>query len=109
MLERLEWEPLQSRRTASRLIMFKKIQTGQVAIPAQKFLQLVSRPIRHNNSKAYQRYQTKNMKKDCFLNVYFPRTIAEWNKLPEEIVNIGEIETFKEAITTHLKQATTSQ
>ena len=106
MLERLEWEPLQSRRTASRLIMFKKIQTGQVAIPAQKFLQLVSRPIRHNNSKAYQRYQTK---KDCFLNAYFPRTIAEWNKLPEEIVNIGEIETFKEAITTHLKQATISQ
>ena len=106
MLESLEWEPLaearalQSRRTASRLIMFKKIQTGQVAIPAQKFLQPVSRPTRHNNSKAYQRYQTK---KDCFLNA---RTIAEWNKLPEEIVNIGEIETFKEAITTHLKQAT---
>ena len=54
MLERLEWEPLaeagalQSRRTASRLIMFKKIQTGQVAIPAQKFLQPVSRPTRHN-------------------------------------------------------------
>ena len=106
MLERLEWEPLQSRRTASRLIMFKKVQTGQVAIPAQKFLQPVSRPTRHNNSKAYQRYQTK---KDCFLNAYFPRTIAEWNKLPEEIVNIGEIETFKEVITTHLKQATTSQ
>ena len=97
MLERLEWEPLaeagalQSRRTASRLIMFKKIQTGQVAIPVQKFMQPVSRPTRHNTSrpKAYQRYQTK---KDCFLNA---RTIAEWNKLPEEIVNIGEIETFK--------------
>ena len=55
---------------------------------AKKFLQPVSRPTRHNNSKAYQRYQTK---KDCFVNA---RTIAEWNKLPEEIVNIGEIETF---------------
>ena len=63
MLERLEREPLQSRRTASPLTC-SKIQTGQVAISAQKFLQLVSRSTRHNNSKAYQWYQTKT---DCFL------------------------------------------
>ena len=50
-------------------------------------------------------YQTKKV---SFLNADLPRTIAEWNKLPEEIVNIGEIGTFKEATTTHLKQAATS-
>ena len=47
----------------------------------------------------------------CFLYWLLPkhflRTIADWNKLPEEIVNICKIEAFKEAITTHLKQVTT--
>lgn len=32
--------------------------------------------------------------KDCFLNSFFPRTIQEWNFLPEEVVNANDTETF---------------
>ena len=101
MIDRLEWEPLQTRRKISRMAMFHKIQSGQVAIPAQKFLQPVTRPTRHHNSKAFQRYQPK---KDCYKNTFFPRSIADWNILPENLINISNTETLKQALSTHYKQ-----
>ncbi|XP_072016887.1 uncharacterized protein [Amphiura filiformis] len=101
MIERLEWEPLQTRRKISRMTMLYKTQNGQVAIPAQKFLQPVTRPTRHHNSKAFQRYHTK---KDCYKNTFFLRSIADWNILPENLINITNTETFKEALSTHYKQ-----
>ena len=73
--------------------------TGQVTIPAQKFLQPVSRPSRHHNSKAFK---WPSVNKDCLGKSFFPRTIAEWNSLPEPIINIENKATFKNQVTKHL-------
>ncbi len=80
--------------------MMYKIVNGQVAIPAQKFLTPVSRPTRHNNSKAFLRPRAN---KNCYKDSFFPRTIPEWNLLPETIINAKSSVTFKEATTTHLR------
>ena len=96
MLQELDWHPLQMRRSVARLTMMQKIVTGQVAIPAQKFLQPVSRPSRHHNSKSFKR---PSVNKDCLGKSFFPRTIAEWNLLPESTINIENTATFKKQVT----------
>ena len=58
-LAELEWDIQKFRRQAARLTLLYKVRSDQVAIPAQKFLTLVARPTRHNNSKAFQRPRAK--------------------------------------------------
>ena len=70
MLQKLEWDSLQTRRSAARLTMMFKIVNTQVAIPASKFLQPALRPTRHHNSKSFLRPQAK---KDCFNNSFLSR------------------------------------
>ena len=80
MLAEFDWDHFELRRQAARLTLLYKVTSDQVAIPASKFLTPVARPTRHNNSKAFQRPRAK---KDCYKNSFFPRTISEWNLLPE--------------------------
>ena len=103
MLQKLEWDSLQTRRSAARLTMMFKIVNSQVAIPASKFLQPTLRPSRHHNSKSFIRPQAT---KDCFKNSFFPRTISQWNSLPETIVNSTTTEVFKEQVTSYLRERT---
>ena len=100
MLQKLEWDSLQTRRSAARLSMMFKIVNDQVAVPASKFLQPALRPTRHHNSKLFLCPQAK---KDGFNNSFFPRTIAQWNTLPESIVNSTTTEIFKEQVISHLR------
>ena len=105
MLKNLEWDTLQLRRKAARLTMMHKIVNGQVAIPASDLLLPAKRPSRHSNSKSFIWPRTK---KDCFKNSFIPRTIHEWNSLPEHLVNINLTGTFKEEVTEHLRNQTSS-
>ena len=80
MLAELEWDSLSLRRQAARLTMLHKIQTDQIAIQPSNFLTPVARPTRRNNSKSFLR---PSANKNCYSHSFFPRTIAEWNCLPE--------------------------
>ena len=53
MLTRLNWEPLGSRRRATRLLMFYKINYGLVATPMPLDIKLHPVPTRVENSLAY--------------------------------------------------------
>ena len=68
-----------------------------------KFLTPFARPTRHNNSKAFQRPRAK---KDCYKNSFFPRTISEWNLLPETLINSSTHINFKQEVTNHLRTTT---
>ena len=71
MLEDLKWDSLQMRRQANRLtLLYKSINHGQVAIPAQMFLTPVVRPTRRNNNQAFIRPQAS---KDVYKNLFFPK------------------------------------
>ena len=39
---------------------------------------------------------------DCYLRSYFPRTIRDWNSLPQHITTANTIDTFKKLTLTHL-------
>ena len=93
MLKQLQWPTLQERRQHARLTMLYKIVNTQVDTPGllSNFTPN-SRPSRHNNSKSYHIPDTaKSYVKDSFI----PRTIREWNNLPEDTVTAKSIDSFK--------------
>ena len=103
MPNQLQWDSMQLRRKASRLTMMHKIVNDQVAIPASKFLQPAQRPTRlQNTTKAFLIDRTP--KRTAFNQSFFPRTIAEWNYIPEHIINTASSDTFKTQVTAYLRE-----
>ncbi len=100
MLQSLNWESLQNRRTTRRLAIFQQSRLGHLSLPIGKYLQPPQRQSRHHHCNAYQQLATN---KDCFKHSYLPKTIIDWNKLPEQITLIEETKSFKQAVTNHLK------
>ena len=94
MIRKLNLEPLNIRRTNKRLTIFHKAINGHLALPIGH-LQPVLRRTRHLNSKAYNTIHTS---KDCYKYSFFPRTIKDWNSLPDKIATIKEPHKFKFAL-----------
>ena len=94
MLQDLAWPSLQERRKQIRLSTFyqyhhKLIHIDSKYTPTPSTLRLSRR---QNNSIAYNIPPgTPNYRKHTF----FPRTIPEWNHLPEEIVTAETLDLFK--------------
>ena len=47
------------------------------------------------------KFQIPKVNKDIFKFSYFPRTIKEWNELPEHIVTSSSVEIFKSKLVDH--------
>ena len=94
MIRKLNLEPLNIRRTNKLLTIFHKAINGHLALPIGH-LQPVLRRTRHLNSKAYNTIHTS---KDCYKYSFFPRTIKDWNSLPDKIATIKEPHKFKFAL-----------
>ena len=93
MLNQLKWPTLQDRRKTSRLSMLYKIVHSQVEVQSHhQHLIPCNRQSRHNNSKSYQVPDTT---KGYIQDSFYPRTIREWNSLPEDTVTAPSISSFK--------------
>ena len=95
MIEHLQWEPLTARRHHARLVMFYKIHTERVAI--QMPLQSKNRraPTRNENSPSYV---IPSSTTDYHRLSFFPRTVREWNCLPDSTVRMPSVDTFKASL-----------
>ena len=92
LLKELEWQTLEERRKNIRLTLMYKISNNLIDIPSDRYLTPATRLSRLNNSKSYLHHSTRlNLHKQSF----FPRTIPEWNRLPEETVKSKNLEVFK--------------
>ena len=80
LLNYLKWQSLEERRKAARLTMMNKIVNEEIDIPSDRYLTPVTRLSRHNNSKSFIPHQTRLQ---SHRHSFFPRTIPEWNALPE--------------------------
>jgi hypothetical protein len=100
MLNSLEWESLANRRKIRRLTIFQQARLGHLSLPTGNLLQPVQRQSRHLHKNAYNNISTN---KDCMKFSFFPRTVLDWNSLPEPITNIQSIPQFKEAVSSNLK------
>ena len=83
MLKDLQWDTLEERRKRNRLSIFYKIHNGQTGIDSRKYLTPLGRKSHYVNGKTYK---VPFAQTDYFKFSYFPRTIREWNILPEETV-----------------------
>ena len=99
MIEKLEWETLADRRLTRRLVIFHKSLHGHLSIPLDNLAQPVNRTSRHTNSKAFN---IPPANKDCYKHSFVPKTIKDWNSLPEHIVTIPDSNKFKEALQRHI-------
>jgi hypothetical protein len=117
MLKDLELPPLQDRRRHQRLTFLYKVVEGHVpAINIEHYLksQRVKRTIRakqfedythnnivlksvNNNSKCFDSIFAKS---DNFKQSYFPRTVLDWNKLCDSVVEADTIQCFKTLVAT---------
>jgi hypothetical protein len=60
MLDNLEWETLDSRRTKIQLVMFFKIINDIVDIPSSNYLIPANSKTRSNHSQKMQQYHTRS-------------------------------------------------
>ena len=102
MVSDLKLEPLAVRRKTRRLSILNQTRLGHLSLPLDDFLQPIQRQSRHTHRLAYTQISTS---KDCYKYSYLPRTINDWNLLPEQIVtNQKSTESFKNQVTKHLTQ-----
>jgi len=100
MLTSLEWPSLQVRRKCARLTLLYKIIHNLIEIPIH-YLPTLS-PVtttRFSHNQKFLHYQTSI---DNYKYSFFPRTIPEWNELPQDIINIPTIDRFKQCVHTHI-------
>ena len=95
MLNKLQLHQLKTRRTNRRLTIVHKAIYGHLSLPINNLLQPVQRLSRHLNNKAFN---TIHDSKNCYKYSYFPRTIRDWNSLPDAIVNISKPQHCKQAL-----------
>ena len=97
MLETLSRPTLSERRLHARLSMLFKIHHNLVAIDASHILSSKQHdtPTRTENTLAYHIPQSRT---EYHRNSFYPRTIRDWNLLPESVVNSLTPVAFKERL-----------
>lgn len=92
MLGDLGWRSLENRRYDARLAMFYKIVHGLVAIPVPSYFEQPKRYTRHMHPLSFRQNHTLV----CYHKYsFFPMTIVLWNRLPADLVQISDLDSFK--------------
>ena len=98
MIDNLEWGTLAHRRKITRVTVFHKAIEGHLSIPVRNLLRTVQRSTRKSHSKSFIELQTN---KDCFKYSFIPRTVIDWNNLPQNLINIEDSKLFKQQLQNH--------
>ena len=95
MLDHLEWETLESRRTKNQLTMLFKIIHGLVDIPASDYITPANTRTRSSHSLKFRQFSSSS---DYFKFSFFPRSVSHWNKLPATVAKSPDLVSFKQGI-----------
>ena len=90
ILQRLDWVPLEERRARSKMILIKRAELDLVKIPTED-LQFKQ----NNTRRAAHSYVLPRSRTNSHLHSFFPSSVRLWNKLPNDIKDIENIDTFK--------------
>ena len=87
-------------RTNARLTMLYKIKNKEVYIEADHKLIPTNRKLRNTNSNCFQLPSCNTTtRKESFLGFY-PRTIRDWNTLPNSVTAASSLESLKRLLAT---------
>ncbi len=101
MIDTLEWPSLERRRKEARIIMLYKIKNNLVAIDPSNKLAPNPRQSRHHHNQSLKVPFSRTIYRQMS---FFPRTISDWNKLPQSIINSPSLGSFKAAIKSEASQ-----
>jgi len=90
----LGWATLAQRRQQARLTLMYKAVNNLIAIPIHTILTQNNNITRGHN----QRFHTLTCKTETYRASYFPRTVIEWNSLPEHLIHTTSVEQFKAGV-----------
>jgi hypothetical protein len=97
MLDELQWELLEHRRSRARLNMFFKVQHALIAIPIPNCVKAKKR-----QRPGYpNQYQIPQCNTDSYKESFFPRTLKQWNGLPPAITSQSSPSLFSTALSSH--------
>ena len=96
MLNNLKWPSLADRRKQSRLAMFYKIHHNFIPIAFENMQLLQSSNVSQLNDVTYKMPRSDTI---ACRNSFIPRTISDWNNLPQSIVGQPSLVSFKMALT----------
>ena len=94
-LSNLGWRSLEYRRYDSRLAMFYKIQYGLVAVSMPSYFECPTRISRHMHSLSFRQV---HVFADYYRFSFFPMTVVLWNRLPADLVVLGDLDSFKREV-----------
>ena len=95
MLDNLGWRSLENRRIDSGLFMFHRIIYGYVGIQIPTYFEKPQRFTRHMHPLSYKQIHTDAV---YYQQSFYPATIVLWNKLQSEIVQMDDLDSFKEGV-----------
>ena len=97
MLGDLNWQTLEKRRKDARLILLFKTLEGSASIvcPELKPTMIRSRRASTAHSRQLERCICK---KELRSNAFFPRTIRDWNSLPDHVVRATCADSFRQKL-----------
>ena len=98
LIETLGWDSLQLRRKQARLCLMYKLSNNLIDINLENLLSC-NHELRTRRSHVFK-YKVLMARIDTFKFPFFPRTIAEWNALPSDVINSSSLNIFKSKIST---------
>ena len=97
MLDSLEWRSLEDRRADARLILFYKIEYNLVAVPLPQYINQPVRTTRHMHPLHFVQIPATASYYKCS---FFPLAIVQWNRLPNHIPVLSDLDSFRSAVRT---------
>ena len=89
-LRQLKWPPLHQRRLCAQLVIMFRIKNNDIAITLPSYI--IMPTIRTTRSLSSGAWRPIQMSTTCDNYKFFPRTIVDWNRLPNEIIMIEDLE-----------------
>ena len=92
MIKDLGWASLETRRRQSRLALMYKLTHGLIDIDSRE--ELIQRSDSRTRGSHQFKFRVPYANKDVFKFSFFPKTIADWDCLPEAIVSSTSLKIF---------------
>ena len=97
MLDHLQVESLESRRSKIQLTLFYKVVCDLVDIPSSACLTRSTARTRSSHTKKFRRVSPST---ECFKSSFFPQKVPLWNSLPATVAKAHSFVSFKEELST---------
>ena len=91
ILQSLGWPTLETRRKGARLILLYKILHGEAAVNIPEYVRRSATQTRQHHDR-FSRLSTST---DAYKYSFVPRTITDWNQLPETAIQAPSTEAFR--------------